>query len=337
MHEALFWKEKDDAIVCELCPRLCVMKDKQIGACGVRQVHDGKLYAMTYAKPCSMGVDPIEKKPMYHFYPGAPIFSLATIGCNLFCDFCQNWQISKARVDELQEQDDVSPEKIIELTKENGCKLIAFTYTEPTIFYEYMLDIAKLAKKEKIECMIVSNGYIMEEPLKKLIPYISAANIDMKGTKEFYKKRCKVPDYEFIRKTIMTLKKAGVHVEVTNLIIPGENDTEEEFEKMARWVVEHVGKDTPMHFSAFHPHYKMEDTPATSVEILLKAREIAKKHVDYVYLGNVSGVDNDTLCPKCDALCIERPIYGGTSKLKDGKCPKCGYAINGRFSGKKGK
>ncbi len=334
MHEALHWKADGETITCELCPRLCVLKDEQIGACGVRQVRDGKLYAMTYAKPCAIHVDPVEKKPLYHFYPGEPILSLATIGCNLFCDFCQNWQISKERYDDMFDQEEVSPEKIIQMTKDAGCRLIAFTYTEPTVYYEYMLDIAKLAKKEGMECVIVSNGYISEKPLKELIPYISAANIDMKGTKEFYKKRCKVPDYEFIRKTILTLKGAGVHVEMTNLIIPEENDSDEEIEKMAQWVAENVGKDTPLHFSAFHPDYKMMDTPHTPPATLMKARKIAAKHVDYIYLGNITGADNDTICPKCGELCIERPVYGGTSHLKNGECPKCGLEINGRFSGK---
>jgi len=334
MHEALFWKRRDkEHIVCELCPRRCVLKEEQVGACGVRQVKKGKLFAMTYGKPCAIHVDPVEKKPLFHFYPGEPILSIATIGCNLFCDFCQNWQISKERRLELLDEQDVSPKEIILLAKKAACRLIAFTYTEPTIYYEYMLDIAKLAKKEQMECVIVSNGYISEAPLKQLIPYLSAANIDLKGDKNFYRKRCKVPDYEFIKKNIKTLKAAGVHVELTNLMIPGENDSKEEIETLVRWVVENVGKDTPLHFSAFHPDYKMTETPPTPSKTLLQARKIAKEELDFVYLGNVSGVDNDTSCPGCGACCIERTSYQGKSRLKGNKCPECGKPIAGRFSG----
>jgi pyruvate formate lyase activating enzyme len=178
----------------------------------------------------------------------------------------------------------------------------------------------------------VSNGYISEKPLHELIPLISAANIDLKGSKEFYRKVCKVPDYEYIKRTIVTLKKAGVHVEVTNLLIPGANDSEQEIETLAKWLSENVGRDTPLHFSAFHPDFKMLSKESTPAKTLLKARELARKYLDYVYIGNVGGVENDTRCPKCGVVVIERKSYEGVSLLKDGKCQACGHTIAGRFS-----
>lgn len=337
MKRALFWTARKDATgaseaICELCPRRCVLHEGQTGACGVRQVRDGKLFAMTYGKPCALHVDPVEKKPLFHFYPGERIFSLATIGCNLFCDFCQNWQISTAKLEELDDDEEMTPKEIIRLAKEAGCRLIAFTYTEPTVFYEYMLDIAKLAKKAKMECAIVSNGYIEEAPLRQLIPFISAANIDLKGSKEFYRKRCKVPDYDPIRRTIATLKAAGVHVEVTTLIIPGENDADGEVERRARWIAENVGKTTPLHLSAFRGEHKMRETPSTCAETLLTARDLSRKHLDFVYLGNVHGADNDTRCPGCGAVVIARPRYAGHPTLTNGRCPACSRELPGRFA-----
>jgi len=334
MHKARYWqKRQDGSIVCELCPRLCVLNEGQAGGCGVRIVKDGTLWAASYGKPCAVHVDPVEKKPLYHFYPGESIFSLATIGCNLYCDFCQNWEISKARIERLRDEQTVPAEKIIELAEKAGCRLIAFTYTEPTVFFEYMIDIATAAKQRGMECAIVSNGYINEEPLQQLIPLISAANIDLKGPEAFYKKRCKVLDYERIKTTITSLKKSGVHIEITNLLIPNENDSDEEMEELARWVSENVGRDTPLHFSAFHPDYKLlqkESTPATT---LLKARAIAQRHLDFIYLGNIADVENDTRCPNCATIVIKRTNYRGESLLKDGTCPLCGTVIAGRFSG----
>lgn len=329
---AQFWKKRGARIVCELCPRRCVLSEGQLGACGVRKVVDGTLRALTYGRPCALNVDPVEKKPLFHFYPGEPIFSLATIGCNLFCDFCQNWQISTARADALVDEKVVSPAGIVRLAREAGCRLIAFTYTEPTIYYEYMLDIAKLAKKAGVECVIVSNGYINPAPLAKLSPLLSAANIDLKGGPDFYRRRSKVPDPQPILDTIIALKKAGVHVEVTTLLIPGENDGDEEVEERARWIAEHAGRETPYHLSAFHPDHKLRDKPATPPATLLRARDLARKHLAHVYLGNVflDPGENDTRCPACGALCIERPR--GILHLKNGCCPACGHRLSGRFS-----
>lgn len=333
MQEALFWERRADGhLVCELCPRECVLAEGQLGACGVRKAMKGKLYAMTYGQPCAMHIDPVEKKPLFHFHPGERIFSIATIGCNLFCDFCQNWEISKDRWSDEHREPQVRPARVVEIAKKEQCKLIAFTYTEPTIFYEYMLDIAKLAKKQGMACVIVSNGYISEEPLRRLIPFISAANIDLKGGKKFYQTVCKVPDYEYIKHTIITLKKAGVHVEVTNLLIPGANDSEKEIEALVTWLSENTGRETPLHFSAFHPDFKMLNKESTPAKTLLRARELARKHLDYVYIGNVGGVENNTCCPKCGTVVIERKTYEGLPLLQGGKCQNCGHTIVGCFS-----
>ncbi len=338
MRPARFWTRRSEPvtkrqeIVCLLCPRRCVLGDGQVGACGARQAKDGTLFAMTYGKPCALHVDPVEKKPLFHFYPGEPILSLATIGCNLFCDFCQNWRISTARLASLADDETVEPKEIVRMAKKAGCRLIAFTYTEPTIYYEYMLAIGKLAKKSGMACVMVSNGYIEEEPLRELIPFLDAANIDLKGPASFYRRRCKVPDPEAVRRTIVALKGAGVHVEITTLLIPGENDAEEDIRKLVEWVADAVGRETPFHLSAFRPDYKLLGKEATQTKTLLRAREVARERLAFVYLGNVPGAENDTWCPECGARCIARPRYEGEILLKEGACPRCGRRLPGRFA-----
>lgn len=298
--------------------------------CGVRQNKDGKLYSLVYARPCAIHVDPIEKKPLYHFIPGARAFSIATIGCNFFCGFCQNWQISKAGADNIEkEYDDVSPEKVVELCKKEKCNIISYTYTEPTIFYEYMLDIAKLAKKEGIKNTIVSNGYISEKPLMELCKFIDGANIDLKAfTPGFYMKVCK-GKLEPVLNTLKILKQEGVWLEITNLVVPGLNDDFKKIEEMCKWIAKELGKDTPLHFSRFHPDYKMTDGEATQMETLEKAKNIAEKYLDYVYIGNVAGESN-TICPNCRSVNIRRSMLSLIeNKLVKGKCFKCGNKIAG--------
>ena len=298
--------------------------------CGVRQNKNGKLYSLVYARPCAIHVDPIEKKPLYHFLPGARAFSIATIGCNFFCGFCQNWQISKAGADNIEkEYDDVSPEKIVELCKKEKCNIISYTYTEPTIFYEYMLDIVKLAKKQGIKNTIISNGYISEKPLRELCKYIDGANIDLKAfTPGFYMKVCK-GKLEPVLNTLKILKQEGVWLEITNLVVPGLNDDLKKIEEMCKWIAKELGKDVPLHFSRFHPDYKMTDGEATPMETLEKAKTIAKKYLDYVYIGNVAGESN-TICPKCESVNIRRSMLSLIeNKLVEGKCFKCGNKIAG--------
>lgn len=334
MKEALYYKKlKNNLVKCELCPRFCTIKPDNIGLCGVRENVKGKLYSLIYARPCAMHVDPIEKKPLFHFMPGARAFSIATIGCNFFCGFCQNWQISKADAGNMEKKyEELEPEKVIELCKENNCDIMSYTYTEPTIFYEYMLDIAKLARKQGIKNTIVSNGYINEEPLKELCKVIDGANIDLKAfTNEFYEKVCK-GTLEPVLNTLKILKTEGVWLEVTNLVVPGLNDDFKKIEEMCKWISKELGKDVPLHFSRFHPDYKMTDAEPTPMETLEKAKQIAEKYLDYVYVGNIGGESN-TICPKCKAKVIQRNALGpADNKLAKGKCPGCSEKISGVFA-----
>jgi len=331
MKEALYYsKLKDKLVKCELCPRLCVIKPGSRGLCGVRQNTGGKLFSIAYARPCAVHVDPIEKKPLYHFMPGARAFSIATIGCNFFCRFCQNWQISQARAEAISENfDEVTPEEVVELCKKEKCSIISYTYTEPTIFYEYMLDTAKIAKKQGIKNTIVSNGYINEKPLRELCKVIDGANIDLKGfTNDFYQKVCK-GKLEPVLQTLKILHEERVWLEITNLVVPGLNDDSKKIEEMCKWIAENLGKDVPLHFSRFHPDYKMTDGQATPMETLEKAKKIADKYLNYVYIGNVSGESN-TICPKCKSVVIRRSMLNLLeNKLVKGKCFKCNAKISG--------
>jgi len=332
MKEALHYEKLNDKLVrCVLCPRQCVIKPGSLGSCRVRKNIDGKLFSLVYARPCAVHVDPVEKKPFYHLLPGEQAFSIATIGCNFFCEFCQNWQISKAELDAeiIEQESELLPEQALKLCKRNECRIISYTYTEPTIFYEYMVDIARLAKKAGIKNTIVSNGYINEQPLRELCGYIAGANIDLKGfSEDFYSKSCK-GSLAPVLSTLKILKEEGVWLEITNLIVPGLNDDMKQIEDMCRWIAKELGKNVPLHFSRFHPDYKLTDAEPTPIATLEKAHEIAKKHLDYVYIGNVAGESN-TYCPKCDALLIRRSMMSVLeNKLKQGKCPKCKHKIIG--------
>jgi pyruvate formate lyase activating enzyme len=331
MKEALHYsKLKNNIVKCGLCPWNCTIAPGKRGMCGVRQNQEGKLYSLVFARPCSMHVDPIEKKPLYHFLPGAWAFSIATIGCNFFCSFCQNWQISKAGADDMEKHfEEVLPEKVVELCIKNGSDVISYTYTEPTIFFEYMLDIAKLAKKAGIKNAIVSNGYINEAPLRELCKLIDGANIDLKGfTDEFYQKTCK-GKLEPVLQSLKVLKEEGVWLEITNLVVPGLNDDLKKIEEMCQWISKELGKDVPLHFSRFHPDYKMTDANPTPMETLEKAKEIAEKYLDFVYIGNV-GKESNTTCPKCKSIVVRRSMMDvNENKLKNGKCFKCKNNIAG--------
>ncbi len=326
MKEALYWKKEKGKIRCELCPQNCLISEGKVGFCGVRKNIKGKLISLVYAKPCSINLDPIEKKPLYHFLPGEAALSIGTIGCNFACKFCQNWEISKAKPN-ISNFRIVNSEEIIKITKENNAKIIAYTYTEPTIFYEYMLDIAKLAKKEGIKNVIVSNGFIQEEPLKELVKYIDGANIDLKAFDDnFYKKYCS-GKLKPVLKTLKILKNNNVWLEITNLIIPGLNDDIEQIEQMCKWISKELGKDVPLHFSRFFPMYKMDHIESTPTKTLEKAAKIAKKYLNYVYIGNVPADDN-TYCPDCNKEVISRERFSSSNNLINGKC-SCGYKIPG--------
>ena len=323
MKEALYWEAKDDSkTLCKLCPHSCLISEGKTGRCRIRQNEKGVLYAKEYGQAVSYAVDPIEKKPLYHFYPSSTILSLGANGCNFSCDFCQNWQISQAAQSTMY----ISPDHLIDLTREYDCSSIAFTYTEPLIWFEYVLDCAKLAKKEGIKIVLVTNGYICDEPARELLPYVDALNIDLKSMNpDFYRILCGAqlePVKEFIK-----LAAECTHVELTNLIIPTQNDSDENFETISKWVAG-INKNIPVHFSAYFPRYKMTVTP-TPVKSLLKAYETARKYLNYVYLGNVrTDTGSDTTCPYCRNLLISRSGYNiEILGIKDGKCTNCNHLI----------
>lgn len=327
MKEAFYYKVlKKGLVKCELCPRMCLINLGQYGFCQTRKNIRGKLYSMAYGRVSALHVDPIEKKPLYHFFPGTRAFSVGTVGCNLGCEFCQNWELARSHIREDQEI--VGPQKIVNMAKRNGCKTIAYTYNEPTIFYEYMVDIAKKAKANGLKNVLVSNGYINQQPLHDLVHYIDAANIDLKAFNEkFYKKICG-GELKVVLETLKILKKYKVWTEITNLIIPGENDDMGEIEEMCKWIKKNMGKSrVVLHFSRFFPMYKMDDEKSTPLETLKQAHAIAKKYLDYVYVGNL-GIIDDTHCLKCDSLLIKR---GEKSFVKNNKCYKCGNYIPGVF------
>ncbi len=289
LKECIFYEKLESSLVkCRLCPHNCIIKTENTGVCNTRINIKGKLYSLTYGKPVSISVDPIEKKPLFNFHSGEQILSIGTIGCNLKCKFCQNYNISQAKaIDFYKKIKTVEPQEIINIIKQKNLKLIAFTYTEPTIFYEYMLNIAKLAKQDNIECVIVSNGFINKEPLKKLCKHISAANIDLKSfNKEFYKNICSAT-LEPVLESLKILKENNIHIEVTNLIIESKNDSLEEIENIAIWIKENIGKDTVLHLSRAFPMYKMQNIMPTPISTLYSAQEVCKHHLSNVFIGNV--------------------------------------------------
>lgn len=332
LKEALFYQKLDNKTVqCQLCPRRCTIPNGARGFCQVRENREGTLYTLVYAKPVAIHIDPIEKKPLFHFLPSTTAFSIATAGCNLRCKFCQNWQISQAKPEEL-EYTYLEPQDLVKKARESGAPTIAYTYTEPTIFYEYMLQIAKLAREQGIKNIMHSAGYINEAPLRQLAKFIDAANIDLKGfTNDYYAKMSEATLGPVLR-SLKILKEEGVHLEITNLVLPGYNDDPETIKKMCLWIKENLGPDTPLHFSRFFPMYKLTNLAPTPVETLEKARKIALDcGLKYVYIGNLVGnLAENTYCPKCKSLLIERRGYFILqNNIEDGKCKFCGEKIAG--------
>jgi len=318
-------------IQCGLCPHRCRVAKGKRGICRVRENRDGKYYSLVYGNPCAVHLDPIEKKPFFHVLPGTTSFSLATAGCNFQCKFCQNWEISQASPEEVISYD-VPPELIIKNAKEIGARSVAYTYVEPTIFYEYMSDIGILAKKAGLLNVYHSNGFINPGPLKNLCKVLDAANIDLKGfTENFYRELCS-GELTPVLETLKTLKQENVHLEITNLVIPTKNDEMPLIKEMCLWVKKELGADTPIHFSRFYPLYKLKTLPATPVSTLDKARTVAlSAGLEYVYVGNVPGHEGEnTFCPKCKKMIIQRTGYMvGEVNVKTGKCKYCGKPIPG--------
>jgi pyruvate formate lyase activating enzyme len=318
-------------VQCELCPKACVIAPGQSGDCRVRININGALRTVVYGYPCSIHVDPVEKKPMFHFLPGTGILSLATVGCNLHCKFCQNWEISQANPED-SEAIACPPQQVVALTKEKRCPSIAYTYTDPIVYYEYTYDTAKLARENGLRNILVTAGYINPAPWKQLLRYIDGANIDLKGiTEEFYREVCSAT-LRPVQQALIDAVAAGVLVEVTNLVVPTLNDKPEQIRELSRWVKINLGSDIPLHFSGFYPQYKMRYLPDTSLATLESARRIAiEEGMNFVYIGNVrSETGENTYCPGCKRLLIERKGYTILqNRLKDGCCPDCKRKIYG--------
>ncbi len=324
-----------DKVQCTVCPRNCVLKDGQRGFCHVRQNIDGKITLTTYGYNTGLAIDPIEKKPFYHFYPSSRVLSFGTVGCNMGCQFCQNWTTSKSKIDPKR-TNKVSPKEIAKLAAKHKCKSVAFTYNEPTIFLEYAIDTAKECKKLGIQTVAVTAGYINPEPRKELFKHIDAVNIDLKAfSGKFYKKYC-FAELEPVLDTIKYIKnETDTWLELTTLLIEGENDSEEEIERECEWIAENLGTFVPLHFSAFHPGYKFNEKSATQIPTLLKAIDIAKsKGLNYVYAGNISNLKSSTTyCHNCKRPVIMRDGYliMEYNLNENGCCDFCGTACKGRF------
>lgn len=319
---------KNGKIKCLLCRHYCQLKEGQVGICGVNKNENGKLKNLVYSHPSALNVDPVEKKPLYHFLPGTLALSLGTVGCNFACPFCQNWGISQSK--NIDKSVSIEPPDMVELAKKYKCDSIAYTYNEPTIFYPYAKDIGVLAKEQGIKSIFVSNGFESPEVLKDMPSWLDGANIDLKSWDEKYYKRVLKGGLEAVKDTLRKMVKEGIWVEVTTLLIEGENDSKKDLEEMATFIADELGHHVPWHLSAFHPDYKMKDHSYTGLETLKKAYDIAKKAgLYYVYLGNVP-VHGDTYCPQCGELLIDRTGYNVTiNNLVDGHCPKCKREIEG--------
>jgi len=334
--EAKWWHyDQKGRTVCTLCPRYCALSDGQAGFCYVRKNIDGKLYTLSYGRPTGFAIDPIEKKPLFHFLPGSEILSFGTAGCNLGCVFCQNWTMSKARTDDLNALH-ATAEEVIALAKKYNVPSIAYTYNDPTVFAEYVMDIAEIAKQENIKSVMVTAGYIDKEARKEVYKDIDAANVDLKAfSEEFYVKLTN-SHLNDVLDTLKWLKnETDVWIEITTLLIPGENDSSDELKRMCDWITENLGEEIPHHFTAFHPDFKLRDKQRTPMQTLKNAAEIAKQAgLKYVYLGNVSDTASQTtFCPECGTALIKRDWHSISLNMlgNDNNCPKCGTAISGIF------
>ena len=329
--EAMLYDKVEKALNCKICQRRCIISEGNRGFCTMRENDGGKLYTLNYAAASSVAVDPIEKKPLFHFYPGSTSFSLGTLGCNFRCRYCQNWTISQADLETVP-TNDIPPERAVELAKEYGCRSISWTYNEPTMWFEYTLDSAKLAHKEDIKTVYVTNGYMSEEALELLAPHLDAANVDLKGMSDrFYSELCDAR-LQPVLDNIKRMQEAKIHMEITNLVIPGYNDSEEDLKALIKFMVDEVGVEVPLHFTMFFPYYQMQEVPPTEIQTLEKAYKMAKEAgMKYVYVGNVPHTDGEnTRCPECGELLIERDGFQIVDEKleKTRKCPSCGAGID---------
>jgi pyruvate formate lyase activating enzyme len=336
LHEAMFWhKEKVGKTVgirCELCARRCFITDGNRGFCMVRKNQKNRLFSLNYGRVVALNVDPVEKKPLFHFHPGSFALSYACAGCDFACAYCCNWEIS--HVDSPEKfGTEYEPEEIVDMAEEENVKIISHTYTEPTVFFEFAYEVAKLAHKRKMKNTFVTNGYITEEPLRKISRFLDAATVDFKasGDENFLQEYASVPSSKPIFETLKLMKKLKIHMEITNLIVPRVGDDKEKLIDLARWILKELGPNTPFHIIRFFPSYKMmnfDSTPISTLEDF--AREAKKIGLKYVYVGNVPGHKwENTYCPNCGELLVERVGFSASSKLVEEKCPRCGTKLEG--------
>lgn len=324
-----YYRYKDDhSITCVLCKHYCTLKENKNGICGINYNINGELVNATYGHPSALHVDPIEKKPLYHFLPGSRSLSLGTVGCNFRCPFCQNYDISQTT--QINEAVNYSPEEIVALALEHNTESISYTYNEPTIWYPYAKDIGVLAKEKGLKNVFVSSGYESHEVLEDMKNWVDAANIDLKSFSHDYYKKVLKTNLDGVLDSLVEFARSEIWLEITTLLIPGVNDSDEEINQMAEFISSKLGTTIPWHFSAFHPDYKMLDTPSTPIETLQKARDIAHKYgIKYVYLGNVI-TDGSTYCPSCEAKIVQRDGYHAEIVgLKNSRCISCGELIEG--------
>jgi len=333
VREALHYERIGERkVICRLCPHECRIADLERGTCGVRENRGGTYYTLVYGNPCSVHVDPVEKKPLYHYLPGTRAFSLATAGCNFVCRFCQNWEISQKRPEQVKSID-LPPPAVISAAARNGCRTVAHTYTEPVVFYEYMRDCAIEGRRRGIPSLMISNGYIQKKPLRELCRVIGGVKIDLKAfTESFYRDMC-AGTLRPVLDALVVLKEEGVWFEIVVLIIPSLNDGETEIDRMTRWIHRELGADVPVHFSRYYPTFMLKNIPPTPPSLLRRARRIARENgLKYVYVGNLLSEEANTFCPSCGALLIAR--YGHSASIEGMKkdtCRACGEKIPGVF------
>ncbi len=333
MKEAMFYKrEPGGQVRCCLCRFTCQIGDGKRGICGVRENHGGTLYSLVYGRLCAEHIDPIEKKPLFHFMPGSNTYSIATMGCNFHCHHCQNYTISQVDRNISLRRGDISPEEVVKRAIDSNCSSISYTYTEPTIFYEYAYDAAHLAREAGIRNIFVTNGYISKDALSAISPCLDAANIDLKSFSERFYRDVVHANLQEVLDSIIEYRRQGVWIEITTLIIPGLNDSEAELRGIADFIATNLGNNTPWHVSGFHPTYKMTDRPGTSITTLRRAREIGiEAGLHFVYEGNVPGYGGEnTFCSSCATILIKRLGYTiQSNRITNGVCPDCGTAVAG--------
>jgi pyruvate formate lyase activating enzyme len=333
-HEARYYRRLDSGLIeCEQCPRHCQVSRGNRGHCGVRENRNGKYVLLTYGLPCALNADPIEKKPFFHFHPGTLALSLATAGCNVDCKFCQNWEISQARPEDTPNMS-LSPADVVSLAQEKQIPTIAYTYSEPTVWYDYMYDIARLGREKSLHSVVISNGFIEKQPLADLLPHLSAYKIDLKSIRDDYYRNVVRGELGPVLDRMVQVKAAGVLLEVVNLVVPTLNDSEDDFRQLARWVKTNLGTDVPVHYSQFYPKYLLKNLPPTPQATLEMAHDVSRAEgLEYVYLGNLPGHPAEsTYCPKCGELLIERNgLSVRQNRLNGNKCPKCNHVVPGIF------